>query len=490
MNQNQNTQKQIIRILKKIKKYNKKNQLKIIYNKQINNLKNNYIYVKNNIVNKFLYIFFNLKDKNNEKEWFNISLESMKKNEISYFCVEYIKMNENNKKQIEQRKHYLVHLQDFKQISDIKTNGKILKKILQKGQGKKRPQKQDEIKCKQKIKKYQNKNIYVFIYYKKKLIINQVKKMEKQLMKGKIMKQVLRSMKEQEIAVCEIFQQAFQEYETSLKYKEQFINSDDQSYILEINLKKLIQIQDIFQDEMAIKKIQKEGTIIGSNNQKLEKICRVYFSLKIEVFTKIIYESPFCEKELSLENDENQIQLIEKENFCLKYYLDEYNISKLLKNALRLMKKQEESIIICKDNKLIKYGIDYNIIKQNFNQLEFPQEVIYHIKLYNFTQGLNTFSMNIQERILHAQRKKIIGLKLIKVKKQITIHNIKKKENNYRKALKTFESINAFFDLGKYEGQDAIDIYQVKKKMNQTKKKKKKIKSIKFQVYQILHFVI
>lgn len=35
----------------------------------------------------------------------------------------------------------------------------------------------------------------------------------------------------------------------------------------------------------------------------------------------------------------------------------------------------------------------------------------------------------------------------------------KKKENNYKKALKTFESINAYFELGNFYAEDKVHVY-------------------------------
>lgn len=78
------------------------------------------------------------------------------------------------------------------------------------------------------------------------------------------------------------------------------------------------------------------------------------------------------------------------------------------------MKKQEYSVLECRDKSLIQYGQDCEIIKEKCNGAV-PDFVKYHIKLYNFTDGKNTFSMTIDDKIEQAQRKKVVGVKLIKV---------------------------------------------------------------------------
>ncbi|EGR31346.1 hypothetical protein IMG5_112160 [Ichthyophthirius multifiliis] len=200
-------------------------------------------------------------------------------------------------------------------------------------------------------------------------------------------------------------------------------NPNNENYILEIHIKKLLVIQNVFSDGSVVKKILKRGIV----NTRMEKISRVYFSLKIEVDKKIIYESGNCDNiQLNQEKDEKQIQLLENENQCMKFYIDEYKISRLLKRILKKMKKQEEAVIVCKNNKLITYGEDCNIIKNAFGGI-IPETLVYYVKVYDFTEGKNTYTMTIEE--------------------------------NYKKALKTFENINGFFDLGRFLGQDAIDVH-------------------------------
>lgn len=84
-----------------------------------------------------------------------------------------------------------------------------------------------------------------------------------------------------------------------------------------------------------------------------------------------------------------------------KYYLDELKISKLLKNSLRRMKKQEYAILECRDKTLVQYGRDYDIIHAHCGGA-IPEYIVYYVKLYNFTDGKNTFSMTIDEKIEQA----------------------------------------------------------------------------------------
>ena len=86
----------------------------------------------------------------------------------------------------------------------------------------------------------------------------------------------------------------------------------------------------------------------------------------------------------------------------------------MLRNSLRHMKKKEISQIICKDNTLISYGKDYDIIMEKIGHI--PPKVEYILRVYKFTDGKNTYNMTIDEKIEQAQRKKQIGVRLIKEK--------------------------------------------------------------------------
>lgn len=97
---------------------------------------------------------------------------------------------------------------------------------------------------------------------------------------------------------------------------------------------------------------------------------------------------------------------------------------------------------------MIKSGKDYEIIKERYGEV-LPKNIFYILKVIEYTEGKNNFNMTIDEKIEHAKRKKIIGVRLIK------------EEKNYKKALKSFEAINAFFDFGTFYDEDKNAIYEV-----------------------------
>lgn len=144
------------------------------------------------------------------------------------------------------------------------------------------------------------------------------------------------------------------------------------------------------------------------------------------------------------ETEEDNNFLKEKLN-CLQIFMDEFKMSKLLKNSLKRMKKGEYSEILCNDLKLINKGIDAEILK---NMDKKPEFLLYLIKLYYFTEGKNTFTMSVDEKIENAKRKKEIGLELIK-------------KGEYKRGLKCFENTNSYFELGQFTIEENQRINEV-----------------------------
>lgn len=83
-------------------------------------------------------------------------------------------------------------------------------------------------------------------------------------------------------------------------------------------------------------------------------------------------------------------------------YIDDPDISKLLKNALLRTKKQELALFYCGN-------VPELVRKENFDgklMKPLPKRIYYYIKVYDFTEGKNNFTMNIDEKIEQAIRKK------------------------------------------------------------------------------------
>ena len=169
--------------------------------------------------------------------------------------------------------------------------------------------------------------------------------------------------------------------------------------------------------------------------------------MQIKINSKIIFNSweskDECYKVLEFpanfgEEKEEDYEFLSKDLKCVMIYLDEFKLSKVLKIALKRMKKGEIAEVICRDMKLVNKGIDKEAV-DNFQ--EQPNEIRYLIKLYNFIEGKNAFTMTLEEKVENAKRKRQIGLELIK-------------QSLFKRALKSFENINTYFELGSFNKEE------------------------------------
>ena len=138
------------------------------------------------------------------------------------------------------------------------------------------------------------------------------------------------------------------------------------------------------------------------------------------------------------EEEEENFAFLNDELKPLSIYLDEFKFSKVLKTALKRSKKGEVAEVICQDLKLVNKGMDLEALLKSGEQ---PKTIVYLIKLYNFSEGKNTFTMTIEEKVDNAKRKKPIGLELIKL-------------GQWKRALKSFENINTYFELGSFNKEE------------------------------------
>ena len=101
---------------------------------------------------------------------------------------------------------------------------------------------------------------------------------------------------------------------------------------------------------------------------------------------------------------------------CVTLYLDEYKVSRMLKNVLKRMKKMERASVAINNFRYIKFGEDYEQIAKHPDILSRESaDLQYDIYLYYFVEGKNTFTMTMAEKMSHALRKKAIGVGKIKV---------------------------------------------------------------------------
>jgi hypothetical protein len=108
------------------------------------------------------------------------------------------------------------------------------------------------------------------------------------------------------------------------------------------------------------------------------------------------------------------LEILEREETkCAKLYLDEYRISALLRNCIRLMKKSEISEVEVLSNGKVQYGLDFELLSKAVTPL--PEKFKYIVKVYTFTEGRHTYNMTLDEKVLHAQRKRLVGVHWINV---------------------------------------------------------------------------
>lgn len=180
----------------------------------------------------------------------------------------------------------------------------------------------------------------------------------------------------------------------------------------------------------------------------------MYFDLQMRADSKLIYDSWELKEEVFKkekfptnfdENQEENFEFLMNDLKAVNIYLDEFKMSKVLKTSLKRMKKGEIAEIICEDLNLVNKGIDKEIL----DKLDFkPKQLKYLIKLYNFVEGKNAFTMTLEEKIENAKRKKQIGLDLIK-------------QSQFKRALKSFENVNTYFELGNFDKEEIILIKDV-----------------------------
>ena len=143
----------------------------------------------------------------------------------------------------------------------------------------------------------------------------------------------------------------------------------------------------------------------GVSTAKPEKTSEIFFNYQIfdlktgqEIYSTGTHEfEPQDEKYQDLE-------YLKSSGICHTCYLDEFKISRLLKNCLKYTKKLEVAevrVYNCK--KYIKYGADYEQIIKYTTDLENLQ-LKYIIRLYNFTEvRAIAYKFSINRARIHSQ---------------------------------------------------------------------------------------
>jgi FK506-binding protein 4/5 len=207
-------------------------------------------------------------------------------------------------------------------------------------------------------------------------------------------------MKLHEKVVCKVNHEALQEDEKPY-FREKWLKADTDDLTVEAEVFQMTKIDDVFNDGSALKYLIKGG----SDYQKPEKVSVLRFDIEISVAGKMLYTST-----PPTDVPEDVTKGINTKAW--EMHLDEYKMSKMVKHCLMRMKKNEIARLVCNDKTLIQLGRDHDVIVKHLGAV--PDVVEYVVRLYSFTEGKNTFNMTIDEKIEQAQRKKQVGVMLIK----------------------------------------------------------------------------
>jgi len=365
-------------------------------------------------------------------EWMNVAMENMRKGEMSIIIIKNIGVDEATQNKTQSFLYNVIKLVDWTTIVDLDQDFNYMKKVLQRGVGNERYSEPDEITFSLLIK--QKDRVLL-----EKEIVGQINLSEHKIPSNVL--KLLRTMKRTEICECTIKPQRFLENESVWTCSD--INTTD-DIIVTINCKDIAHITDIFDDKLVLKKAVRKGV----HTSKPENNSEIFFTYQVFNMenNSLIYSSSDTDFDIEDPTWKDIDKL--RESDCYRCYLDEYRVSKLLKHCLKVTKKMEiAEVVVLDPAKYVQYGDDYNeIVKrcENFTNVKLK----YVIKLYNFTEGKNAFTMTVDDKVFHALRKKEIALAQLK-------------SGNVKKALKVFENVNSYFDLGKFLEEDQIRVQPI-----------------------------
>lgn len=249
---------------------------------------------------------------------------------------------------------------------------------------------------------------------------------------------VLKTMKLLEHSVTTIKHESFLENENP-EFLGQLKDYEEGDWSLDIVLEELFKIDDIFSDGVLIKKQITKPL----SSAKPEKVSLIEFDLWIYACTSSCY-TPEYPTECVYRSTAQLPHDPAGGSGSLKFYIDDPSLSKMLKNALLRTKKQELALFYCGavSEFVRKDSFDGKLLKP------LPERVYYYLRVHDFSEGKNNFTMDVDEKIAQAIRKKQHGLDYIKV-------------HNFGKALKVFKTINAYFDYGSFTEQDKDKMREV-----------------------------
>lgn len=197
-----------------------------------------------------------------------LSLSNMKANEVSMFRTEHVGMNEEKKRVLQGARHFLVEVRTWDTIIDLHGDMSCMKKVIKRGSGQKRFNVLDEITFHSKV--YQSPD-HLLREYKAadQLVTSLVPNIPSLLL------EVLLSTKAHESLITTMKWEHVEQYETNEDFKKELV--PDQPLIIEVEVDRISEVMDLFNDGTALKKVLKNSyTTTAPDDSSV-----IYFDYKI-----------------------------------------------------------------------------------------------------------------------------------------------------------------------------------------------------------------
>lgn len=223
----------------------------------------------------------------------------MKRGQIAIYIHEHLMRDNNDLKVLEKIRYFLVRMVDWTVFIDMDQDMSFLKQLLQKGVRGDRCEYQDEIDVEVAIK-HGEAEVYALKTAGPKIMRN--------VIANKVVAKILKTMKSTEHALTVVKNDAYRSLEPSPEVE------GDMDWVVEINLKQLCKIDDIYHDGQIIKKTLYKGR----STAKPDKISQVDFDLWIYsmtekevpeelLFSSATYEPPFQYKKIKKPQEDNDL---------------------------------------------------------------------------------------------------------------------------------------------------------------------------------------
>lgn len=337
-------------------------------------------------------------------------LENMKAGEIASFRIEYVKFGEHKKRILDREVFLVAEMKSWQTIIDVHGEMNCFKRVFERGVGQKRYDIHDEITFQATI--YQNKETPLLEYNLTNALLTSIDPPVPSTLID-----MLKTSKAKEHFLITAHPSYHQQAETSESLRP--LLSASEPLYLDIKVEAIREVMDLFNDGQVLKKVSKRSYTTSAPDDN----SRIYFDYWVEDCQgRMMHQS--TPTFLNLMPAHDDIPSME-ERSCQRIFLDEYDLSRAFRKALRMGKKLEEFELLVKDLKYFKYGADFKKVKKIVGEqsMEAVFPLKFTVKVYFFSSGENYYTLGIPEKQQYCDLKKPKIAQLIK-------------EGEYRKAQK------------------------------------------------------